>query len=121
MGSESTVPKGKAIGPMPRSRRRSPDEHILRQVIRNHEHSRDTKGPRVVQCYVSDRFLSFSENSDLLADGNDLMFVDVMTTDFDGDVRKLCELILDRRSILAAVAAVRSRPFKPRKPPSRNE
>jgi hypothetical protein len=105
---------------MARAERRSPDEGILRQVVRNHEHSRETKGARVVQCYVSDRFLSFSESSDLLGDGSDLMFVDVMTRDVDGDVRKLCELILDRRAVLSAVAVVKSRPFKPRTPPPKD-
>jgi hypothetical protein len=96
---------------MSQRKRRSPEERVLRQVVRNHEHSREAKGQRVVQCYVSDRFLSFSESSDRLSDGNDLMFVDVMTRDIDGDVRKLCELILDRRDVLSAVAAVKPRPF----------
>jgi hypothetical protein len=97
---------------MPRKGRVTPEDRLLRQIAKNYQHSRENLGELQVPCCVSDRFLAFPKTSALQPDGHDLMFVDVMTRDVEGDVRKLCELILDRRALTKALASVR--PMKDR-------
>jgi len=97
--------------------RQSPEDRLLRQVALNYQHSRARLGKLRLQCEVSDRFLSLPESSDAFPDGRDLMFVDVMTRNVDGDVHKICELILDRHDITEALARVKSKPFRPRSGP----
>jgi len=95
-------------------RRQSPEDRILKQVIKKFERSQRQMAKPQIRCAVSNRFIAFSETSDLLDSGEDYMFMDVMTSDADGEPRKLCELIIDRRDLLKTLAGIKSRPFRKR-------
>lgn len=62
--------------------------------------------PLRVRCHVSDRWLQLRprDQFDALGD-DDLIHVDVMTLDDDGQPYKLCELAVARGDVLRAVAA----------------
>lgn len=55
-----------------------------------------------VDCHVSMRWLQFAESASGGADIEHLP-VDVMTLGDDDQPRKLCELVLDRRSLVAVL------------------
>lgn len=67
-------------------------------------------GQRAVLCLVSDRWLQFPIDSELLEDGGHYMLVDVMTAPEgilqDGPRRKLCQLCISKEALLAALRAV---------------
>ena len=96
---------------MRRRRTASPEERLLRQVAKNFQHSRERLGKLRVQCEVSDRFLAFPDTSAVLKDGRDLMIIGVMTSSAEGDTKRLCELILDRKDVLEAISRVKATPF----------
>jgi len=93
------------------SRRRSAEERLLAQVARNFAHSPTVLGDRSVHCYVSDRWLAFPPTSAAMKDGADLLVIGVMTRSAEGDVSKICDVILDRAHVLRALAAVKQEPF----------
>jgi hypothetical protein len=68
----------------------------------------------VVPCHVSERWLSFVEREQYEVIDEDLIQLDVMTLDDDGQPYKLCELIVARGDLLRAVAAYGDPPFRTR-------
>ena len=58
-----------------------------------------------VQCHVSDRWLRFEEREQFEVLDEDLIQLDVMTRDDDGQPYKLCELLVARGDLLRAIAA----------------
>jgi len=80
---------------------------MLRQIKRTFEHSPKVLGPRRVDCEVSSRWLAFGPTSKLLNDGRDMIHIDVMTYEAEGEARRLAGLIIDRAALEAALANVR--------------
>lgn len=68
----------------------------------------------VVPCHVSERWLRFVEREQYEVIDEDLIHVDVMTLDDDGEPYKLCELIVARGDLLRAVAAYGDPPYRTR-------
>ena len=66
-------------------------------------HSR--RAALIVPCHVSDRWFSFRDREQYEVMDEDLIHVDVMTRDDEGEPYKLCELIVARGDLLRAVAA----------------
>lgn len=66
------------------------------------------------ECHVSERWLQFSSNAQLNPDGSggydELLFLDVMTKNREGKEKKICELVLDRRDLVAILERM---PVKP--------
>lgn len=56
-------------------------------------------------CQVSGRWLQFPEKAHEFADGTYLP-IDVMTSDDEGRVRKLCELVLVKEDLLDLLARI---------------
>lgn len=56
------------------------------------------------ECRVSNRWILFDSSAQENRDGTggceQLVFANVMTQNADGEVRKICELVLDRRELL---------------------
>lgn len=65
-----------------------------------------------VPCHVSDRWLRFEEREQFEVLDEDLMQLDVMTRDDDGEPYKLCELVVARGDLLRAIAAYGDPPFR---------
>lgn len=65
-----------------------------------------------VPCHVSDRWLRFEEREQFEVLDEDLIQVDVMTRDDDGEPYKLCELVVARGDLLRAIAAYGDPPFR---------
>lgn len=70
------------------------------------------KADLTVQCHVSDRSLRFEEREQFEVLDEDLIQLDVMTRDDDGEPYKLCELVVARGDLLRAVAAYGDPPFR---------
>lgn len=68
----------------------------------------------VVPCHVSERWLRFVEREQYEVIDEDLIHLDVMTLDDDGEPYKLCELIVARGDLLRAVAAYGDPPYRTR-------
>jgi hypothetical protein len=66
----------------------------------------------MVRCHVSERWLQFSEREQYEVMDEDLIQLDVMTLDDDGEPYKLCELVVARGDLLRAVAAYGDPPFR---------
>ncbi|HEX2167979.1 MAG TPA: hypothetical protein VHG09_12165 [Longimicrobiales bacterium] len=65
-----------------------------------------------VPCHVSERWLRFEEREQFEVLDEDLIQLDVMTRDDDGEPYKLCELVVARGDLLRAVAAYGDPPFR---------
>lgn len=65
-----------------------------------------------VPCHVSERWLRFAEREQYAVLDEDLIQLDVMTLDDDGDPYKLCELMVSRGDLLRAVAAYGDPPLR---------
>jgi hypothetical protein len=61
---------------------------------------------------VSERWLQFAEREQFEVLDEDLIQLDVMTLDDDGEPYKLCELVVARGDLLRAVAAYGDPPFR---------
>jgi hypothetical protein len=70
------------------------------------------KAALTVPCHVSDRSLRFEEREQFEVLDEDLIQLDVMTRDDDGEPYKLCELVVARGDLLRAVAAYGDPPFR---------
>lgn len=70
------------------------------------------KAALTVPCHVSDRWLRFEEREQFEVLDEDLIQLDVMTRDDDGQPYKLCELVVARGDLLRAVAAYGDPPFR---------
>lgn len=77
------------------------------------EQSKPTRSDRIrlanvmeqrAECRVSSRWIHFNasaqENPDGTGGSEQLVFANIMTQNVDGAVRKICELVLDRRELL---------------------
>ena len=72
----------------------------------------DRRSALTVPCHVSDRWLRFEEREQFEVLDEDLIQLDVMTRDDDGEPYKLCELVVARGDLLRAVAAYGDPPFR---------
>lgn len=72
----------------------------------------DRKRALTVPCHVSDRWLRFEQREQFEVLDEDLIQLDVMTRDDDGEPYKLCELVVARGDLLRAVAAYGDPPFR---------
>lgn len=72
----------------------------------------DRRGSLTVRCHVSERWLQFSEREQYEVMDEDLIQLDVMTLDDEGEPYKLCELVVARGDLLRAVAAYGDPPFR---------
>ena len=72
----------------------------------------DRRAALTVRCHVSDRWLRFEEREQFEVLDEDLIQLDVMTRDDDGEPYKLCELVVARGDLLRAVAAYGDPPFR---------
>lgn len=70
------------------------------------------KAALTVPCHVSDRWLRFEEREQFEVLDEDLIQIDVMTRDDDGEPYKLCELVVARGDLLRAIAAYGDPPFR---------
>lgn len=70
------------------------------------------KAALTVACHVSDRWLRFEEREQYEVLDEDLIQLDVMTRDDDGEPYKLCELVIARGDLLRAVAAYGDPPYR---------
>lgn len=70
------------------------------------------KSAMTVRCHVSERWLRFEEREQFEVLDEDLIQLDVMTRDDDGEPYKLCELVVARGDLLRAVAAYGDPPFR---------
>jgi hypothetical protein len=75
-------------------------------------HRSDRKAALVVSCQESERWLQFAEREQFEVLDEDLIQLDVMTLDDDGEPYKLCELVVSRGDLLRAVAAYGDPPFR---------
>ena len=81
------------------------EDNITRFPIKTHQRWKNRLGRRAVPCLVSDRWLQFPGNSDLL-EGEHYMFVDVMTIADGKNARKLTTVCLSKERVLAALGIV---------------
>ncbi len=65
-------------------------------------------GARMVPCMVSGRYLLFPEQSAGHLGGGEFIPVDVMTMGGDDKPRKLCEMVITREDLLAALTACKA-------------
>ncbi len=65
-------------------------------------------GPRYVPCMVSGRYLEFPAESGGHFGGGEFIPINVMTVNDENQPRRLCELVLTREQLLAALAACKS-------------
>ena len=72
----------------------------------------DRRAALTVPCHVSERWLKFAEREQYEVMDEDLIQLDVMTLDDDGEPYKLCELVVSRGDLLRAVAAYGDPPFR---------
>ena len=72
----------------------------------------DRRAALTVPCHVSDRWLRFEEREQFEVLDEDLIQLDVMTRDDEGEPYKLCELVVARGDVLRAVAAYGDPPFR---------
>jgi hypothetical protein len=72
----------------------------------------DRRAALTVPCQASDRWLRFEEREQFEVLDEDLIQLDVMTRDDDGEPYKLCELVVARGDLLRAVAAYGDPPFR---------
>jgi hypothetical protein len=72
----------------------------------------DRRAALTVPCHVSERWLRFAEREQYEVMDEDLIQLDVMTLDDDGEPYKLCELVVARGDLLRAVAAYGDPPFR---------
>lgn len=72
----------------------------------------ERKAALTVACHVSERWLRFEEREQYEVLDEDLIQLDVMTRDDDGEPYKLCELVIARGDLLRAVAAYGDPPFR---------
>jgi hypothetical protein len=70
------------------------------------------KAALTVPCHVSERWLRFEEREQFEVLDEDLIQLDVMTRDDDGEPYKLCELVVARGDLLRAIAAYGDPPFR---------
>jgi len=70
------------------------------------------KAALTVPCHVSDRWLRFEEREQFEVLDEDLIQLDVMTRDDDGEPYKLCEMVVARGDLLRAIAAYGDPPFR---------
>ncbi|MBR9990871.1 MAG: hypothetical protein KFH98_14010 [Gemmatimonadetes bacterium] len=70
------------------------------------------KAALTVPCHVSERWLRFEEREQFEVLDEDLIQLDVMTRDDDGEPYKLCELVVARGDLLRAVAAYGDPPLR---------
>ena len=70
------------------------------------------KASLTVPCHVSERWLRFEEREQFEVLDEDLIQLDVMTRDDDGEPYKLCELVVARGDLLRAIAAYGDPPFR---------
>jgi hypothetical protein len=69
------------------------------------------------ECVVSGRWLQFpteAQQVEMGAGTQELIFVNVMTTNEDGKDRKLCELVLAREDLLQILNRISVKPLPPR-------
>lgn len=76
------------------------------------DHRSDRRAALTVACHVSERWLRFAEREQYEVMDEDLIQLDVMTLDDDGEPYKLCELVVSRGDLLRAVAAYGDPPFR---------
>lgn len=74
----------------------------------------DRRAALTVPCHVSERWLRFEEREQYEVLDEDLIQIDVMTRDDDGEPYKLCELVVARGDLLRAIAAYGDPPFRTR-------
>lgn len=67
---------------------------------------RNFRGKGYVPCEISSRWLQFPEQSAMVG-GKELMFVDIMTYNQDGEDKKICNLCIFREDILGALSTVK--------------
>ena len=72
----------------------------------------DRRTALTVPCHVSDRWLRFEPREQYEVLDEDLIQIDVMTRDDDGEPYKLCELVVARGDLLRAIAAYGDPPFR---------
>jgi hypothetical protein len=72
----------------------------------------DRRAALTVRCHVSERWLQFADREQFEVVDEDLIQLDVMTLDDDGEPYKLCELVVARGDVLRAVAAYGDPPFR---------
>jgi hypothetical protein len=72
----------------------------------------DRRTALTVPCHVSERWLRFAEREQYEVMDEDLIQLDVMTLDDEGEPYKLCELVVARGDLLRAVAAYGDPPFR---------
>lgn len=72
----------------------------------------DRRAALTVPCHVSERWLKFAEREQYEVMDEDLIQIDVMTLDDEGEPYKLCELVVARGDLLRAVAAYGDPPFR---------
>ncbi len=66
-------------------------------------------GKRLVPCMVSGRYLQLPETSTLVGPGNDFLCIDVMTINEGNQPHKICELVLTRQDLEAALQACKTK------------
>jgi hypothetical protein len=72
----------------------------------------DRRAALTVRCHESERWLQFAEREQFEVLDEDLIQLDVMTLDDDGEPYKLCELVVARGDLLRAVAAYGDPPLR---------
>jgi hypothetical protein len=72
----------------------------------------DRRAALTVSCHVSERWLRLAEREQYEVMDEDLIQLDVMTLDDDGEPYKLCELVVARGDLLRAIAAYGDPPFR---------
>ena len=73
-------------------------ERIIKNPVSFSQRAHNIHGTGYVPCYVSDRWLQFS---DTFSKNNGFVFVDVMTLGADELPRKICSLCLDINELKA--------------------
>ena len=80
---------------------------VTRFPISGSKRRKNSLGKLAVPCQVSDRWLQFSKISSVLQDG-DFVTLEVKTGGYSDRGRKLCELIVTREDLLAALENVKA-------------
>ncbi len=80
--------------------------NIIKFPVNDSQREKNKQGKNEVPCIISERWMSFSEESSSISCG-EAFFISIMTRRENGEPKKICDLAVTKEELLAALAHVR--------------
>ncbi len=74
--------------------------NVIYGGFRSKRKSKEDRINKILRCEVSERWIQLPVVTDLTGDGIDYMRLDIMTNGSNDEPRKLCELIVNRKTLI---------------------